>query len=133
MSLANSEPGDLRFLTRFQHIWTSLRRYQVWEGLGRSFLAGALGLAVLAAADYRLEWSWNARAAGLVVVLIATLMVLWARVSSPLFWWTQRRTAAEIESRFPQLGQRIRTVVQYAGLPEPILHSEGVTPGLVEA
>jgi hypothetical protein len=133
MSLANSDPRDPKFLTRFRHVWTSLRRYQVREGLGWSFLAGALGLAVLAAADYRLELPGNVRAAGLVVVLIATLVVLWARVISPLLWWTQRRTAAEIESRFPQLGQRIRTVVQYAGLPEPILHSEGVTPSLVEA
>jgi hypothetical protein len=133
MSLANSEPRELRFRTRFEHIWTSLRRYQVREGLGWSFLAGSLGLAVLAAADYRLELPRDVRAAGLVGVLIATLMVLWARVIAPLVWWTRRRTATEIESRFPQLGQRIRTVVQYAGLPEPILHSEGVTPSLVEA
>jgi hypothetical protein len=133
MSLATSEPRDLKFLTRFENIWTTLRRYQVREGLGWSFLAGALGLAVLAAADYRLELPWNVRAAGLVAVLVLTIMVLWARVIAPLRWWTQRRTAAEIENRFPQLGQRIRTVVQYAGLPEPIMHSEGVTPSLVHA
>ncbi len=133
MSLATSEPRELKFLTRFEHIWTSLRRYQVREGLGWSFLVGALGLAVLAAVDYRLELPWNVRAAGLAGVLVAALGVLWARVIAPLRWWTQRRTAAEIESRFPQLGQRIRTVVQYAGLPEPILQSEGVTPSLVVA
>ena len=40
------------------------------------------------------------------------------RVVAPLRWWTKPRTAAEIESRFPQLGQRIRTVVQYAGLSD---------------
>ena len=62
-----------------------------------------------------------------------TLAVLWARVIAPLRWWTKPRTAAEIESRFPQLGQRIRTVVQYAGLPEERIHSEGVTPSLVDA
>ena len=62
-----------------------------------------------------------------------TLAVLWGRVISPLRWWTKPRTAAEIESRFPQLGQRIRTVVQYAGLPDERIHSEGVTPSLVDA
>ena len=45
----------------------------------------------------------------------------------------RRRTAAEIEGRFPELGQRIRTVVQYAGLPDDRFYSEGVTPSLVTA
>ena len=35
--------------------------------------------------------------------------------------------------RLPQLGQRIRTVVQFASLPEDLIHSEGVTPSLVAA
>ena len=133
MSLATSELRDLTFLARFQHIWTSLRRYQVREGLGWSFLACALGLALLTLADYRLELPWNTRAVGLVGVLVATLIMFWSRVISPLRWWTRRRTATEIESRFPQLGQRIRTVVQYAGLTETSLHAEGVTPSLVDA
>ncbi len=110
-----------------------MRRYQVREGLGWSFLACALGLALLTLADYRLELPWNTRAVGLVGVLVATLIMFWSRVISPLRWWTRRRTATEIESRFPQLGQRIRTVVQYAGLTETSLHAEGVTPSLVDA
>ena len=63
-------------------------------------------------------WScrWNVRAAGLAVAGAASLVVLLTRVVLPLRWWTRPRTAAEIEGRFPQLGQRIRTVVQYAGL-----------------
>ncbi len=43
------------------------------------------------------------------------------------------RTAVEIEGRFPQLGQRLRTVVQFAGLGDEAIVSEGVAPGLVEA
>ena len=38
------------------------------------------------------------------------------------------RTAIEIERRFPQLGQRIRTVVQYAGLKEEQIHIHGRGP-----
>ena len=110
MSLATSEPQNLKFLTRFEHVWVSLRRYQVRQGLGWSFLAAALGLALLAAIDYRLELRWNVRAAGLAAAAAVTLGILWGRVISPLRWWTKRRTAAEIESHFPQLGQRIRTV-----------------------
>ena len=101
MSLATSEPQNLKFLARFEHVWASLRRYQVAQGLGWSFLAAALGLAALAAADYRLELPWSVRAAGLLAVAAVTLAVLWGRVIAPLRWWTKRRTAAEIESRFP--------------------------------
>ena len=80
---------------------------------------------------------WNcpggcARPVSLAVTAV-TLGALWGRVVSPLRWWTKRRTAAEIESRFPKLGQRIRTVVQYAGLPDEQIHCEGVTPSLVAA
>ncbi|MEJ7636484.1 MAG: hypothetical protein WKF75_00465 [Singulisphaera sp.] len=59
--------------------------------------------------------------------------VLVSRVVMPLQWWTKPRTAAEIERRFPKLGQRVRTVVQYAGLSEERVHLEGVTPSLFDA
>ncbi len=62
-----------------------------------------------------------------------TLSVFAWRVVAPLWWWTKRRTAAEIESRFPTLGQRIRTVVQFVGLPDEQIELEGVTPNLVSA
>jgi hypothetical protein len=133
MSLAISESQDVTFHTRFEHVWASLRRYQVRQGLGWSFLAAALGLAALAAADYRLELPWNLRAAGLLAAVAVTMVVLWGRVIAPLRWWTKGRTAVEIEGRFPQLGQRIRTVVQYAGLPAELIDSEGVMPSLVSA
>ena len=73
MSIATYEPQDLKFLTRFEHVWVSLRRYQVRQGLGWSFLAAALGLAALAAIDYRLELPWNVRAAGLATATAVTL------------------------------------------------------------
>jgi hypothetical protein len=133
MSLAISEHQKSKFLTRFDLLWEALRRYQLGEGLAWSFLAGALGLVALVGADFWLELPTNARAAGLAAVSAVILAVLWARVISPLRWWTKPRTAAEIESRFPQLGQRIRTVVQYAGLPEETIDFEGVTPSLLAA
>ena len=133
MSLAISEPQKLKFLTRFEGVWVALRRYQVRQGLAWVFLTGTLGLIALAAADYRLELPTMVRAAGLAALSAVILAVLWARVISPLRWWTKPRTAAEIENRFPQLGQRIRTVVQYAGLSDERIDLEGVTPNLVTA
>ena len=51
---------------------------------------GGIGLAVLTAADFRLELLWNMRAAGLIGSGAATLAVLWSRVLLPLRWWTSR-------------------------------------------
>ena len=133
MSVAISEPQQPTFLARFERVWTSLRSYQVRQGLAWSFLAVALGLITLASADYVWELSLRMRAAGLAAMLVLLLAVLWARVIAPLRWWTKPHAAAEIESRFPQLGQRIRTVVQYAGLSDELIDSEGVTPSLVGA
>ena len=130
MSLATTE---VRFLSRFEQIWAALRRHQVRQGLGWSVLTAALGVGLLAWADYRLELTWTTRAAGLAAAAIAVLVVLWRAVFEPMRWWTQPRTAIEIEQRFPQLGQRIRTVVQYAGLTDEAVLHEGVTPSLVDA
>ena len=59
MSLAISNPRNRSFSTRFEHVWASLRRYQIRQGLAWSFLTVALGLTALVAADYRLELPWN--------------------------------------------------------------------------
>jgi hypothetical protein len=133
MSLATSEQKETKFLARFEHVCESLRRFQIRQGLCWTVLAAALGLAALAAADFRLELPWNARAALLLALAAVTLAVLWKQLIAPLRWWTEPRTAVEIESRFPQLGQRIRTVVQYAGLSEELIHTEGAAPTLVDA
>ena len=52
VTLLTIEPKELKFLARFEHVWASLRRYQVRQGLCLSFLAAALGLVVLVVADF---------------------------------------------------------------------------------
>ncbi len=133
MSLATLETRAPRFLHRFEHLRSSLRRFQILEGLAWSSLTATIGLAALVMADYWLELPTTARAAGLAIAATASLAVLLARVILPMRWWTRPRTAAEIEGRFPQLGQRIRTVVQYAVLDPDEIHAEGATPSLVDA
>jgi hypothetical protein len=128
-----SEPRELRFLSRFENVWESLRRYQIRQGLCWTFLAAALGLGTLVVADYFWELLWEMRATGLAAAAGLTLVILWTRVLLPIRWWTRPRTAVEIERRFPQLGQRIRTVVQYAGLSDERIELEGMAPTLVGA
>ena len=125
-----SEP---MFLRRFEQIWASLRRYQLRLGLGLTFLTAATGFGLLAWADYRLELPRTAREVGLALAGAAGLVVLVRWVVAPLRWWTRPRTAVEIEGRFPELGQRVRTVVQFAGLADEAIVSLGVTPSLFGA
>src|SRR5262245_7203091 len=113
-----TEPRGQTFLDRFERLRRSLRRFQVRLGLSWTALAGGLGLLALMAADFWLELPWAARGAGLAGVGALTALVFATQVIAPWRWWTKPRTATEIERRFPSLGQRIRTVVQYAGLPE---------------
>jgi hypothetical protein len=127
---ATTEP---RFLVRFDRIWEALRRCQIREGICWTLLATALALGTLALADYWFELPHTVRGFGLDVVGVLALVVFWYAVVVPVRWWSRPRTAAEIEARFPELGQRIRTVVQYASLPDERIDSEGVAPSLVAA
>jgi hypothetical protein len=133
MSLAISEPSGTKFLTRFEHVCASLRTFQIGLGLSWTLLAAVLGFTSLAVADFLLELPWVMRLAGLSTCGIVTLAALGFKVVAPLRWWTKPRTAIEIEKRFPQLGQRVRTVIQYAGLSHDLLNTEGAAPSLVEA
>jgi hypothetical protein len=93
----------------------------------------ALGLLLCAAADFWLELPRVARVAGLAGLGCLALWVMWREIVEPLSWWSRPRTAAEIEQRFPQLGQRVRTTVQFAGRPAETVSAEGITPMLVTA
>ncbi len=122
-----------QFLRRFEQIRTQLRRYQVGLGLAATVLIAATGLGLLAWSDFHRELTRSTRAGGLAVASVLTCFVVWRWLIAPLRWWTQPRTAAEIEGRFPELGQRIRTVVQYAGQPTAGMTAAGVKPSLVAA
>jgi hypothetical protein len=102
-------------------------------GLAATILVAAIGLGFLAWSDFYHELPRSSRAIGLGIASVLSLLVLWSRLIAPLRWWTKPRTALEIEARFPRLGQRIRTVVQYAGRLDESIVSEGVKPGLVQA
>jgi hypothetical protein len=103
------------------------------QGVCWGAFAAAAALAALAAADYAWEWAWNVRAIGLAVGTGLALGMVAVGLLRPLLWWSRPRTAREIEARFPQLGQRVRTVVQFSGRDPPAVAQEGVRPDLVTA
>jgi hypothetical protein len=122
-----------RFLRRFDRIWSQARRVQVFQALCWGLLSALAGLGLLAAADYWLEIPLQARIAGLVMVGLASLVVTISLIVQSLRRWHRNATAAAIEVVFPQLGQRIRTTVQYGELSTDEIVHEGVATTLVTA
>ena len=130
MTATHQERG---FVGRFDHAWSKIRRAEVACGVLWTVLVAACGIGLVAALDFRWELAWAGRAAGGAATALAALVTAFLGVGRPMRWWSRPRTAVEVEHRYPQLGQRIRTVVQYAGQTEQSLVEEGVMPSLVTA
>ncbi len=103
-----------------------LLTFQVWLGLARVLLAQfTLGAALVLA-----DWIWvlpmAVRALGLAA-MAALAVVLILRFRRPL---DRVGSAVAVEAHFPELGQRLRTVVEYA---EPASDTVPASPGLLKA
>lgn len=129
----NDRTSQADFVSRFERTRSAIRRAAAWQGICWAISAAAFGLGAMAAADYWFELPWIARAVGLsgfgcLAAIVAVVGILW-----PLRRWSRSRTALQMERRFPKLGQRIRTVVQFSGRTDAEVASEGVAPSLVAA
>src|SRR5487761_753799 len=104
------------FVRRFDRIWMQARRVQLWQAVCWTLLATLAGLALLTALDYAFELARPWRLAGAIGIAAAALAVgVWLALQSARRW-QRNATAGAIERVFPQLGQRIRTTVQYGEL-----------------
>ncbi|HEY4259666.1 MAG TPA: hypothetical protein VGM98_05895, partial [Schlesneria sp.] len=130
MSTINRESA---FLNRFRSVWARKRRVELGQVGVNLLLLALLGLGLLAFADYRLELNLSARLAALAaltgMVCLFAAGSLWRRLQH----WSQPTTAAEIEAAFPQLGQSVRTTVQFGTMNVEQVQSEGVATSLVTA
>lgn len=124
---------DVPFVRRFQAVRGAVLKMRVFQGVCWGVFVAAVALATLAAADYAWELPWHFRVIGLTAGVGLTLAVAAVGILRPLLWWSCPRTAQEIEARFPQLGQRVRTVVQFSGQDPRAVAQEGVQPNLVTA
>jgi len=124
---------DSPFLRRFDALWARLRRVQLGQTLTLWGWIVLAGLVLLIAADFWLELSWKVRAAGMVFA--AVIAGAWAVLLGRAFLQsgTKPRTASEIERSFPQLGQSIRTTVQYGEASTDQVRAAGVRESLVSA
>jgi len=121
------------FLKRFHTVWARKQRVELGRvGIG-VLVWGIVGLALVALADFVFELPRPARVGGLGLVAAGMMTVGVRSLQAFLRRRAQPMTAAEIEAAFPQLGQAVRTSVQYGNLPPGHAASAGVAGTLVEA
>ncbi len=130
MPAANSETV---FMQRFNQIWAQARRVELTQAVCWALLTALAGLALLAAADYWLELSRPVRVASLGLIGVTSVAVAGFLAARSFRRWQRQATAATIERTFPQVGQRIRTTVQYSALTAGELACQGVAGTLVGA
>ncbi|HZN33463.1 MAG TPA: DUF4175 family protein [Pirellulaceae bacterium] len=121
------------FVERFDRIWVQARRVQLSQAICWGVLTALAGIALLAALDYWLELSRPLRLFAIGAIGVGAVAVAVSLVVRSIQRWKRGATAATIEHVFPQLGQRIRTTVQYGELPQEKLQESGVAGTLVEA
>ncbi|HET6426333.1 MAG TPA: DUF4175 family protein [Planctomycetaceae bacterium] len=121
------------FLKRFQSVRAHKQRTLMGETLARTALCVLLGLILAVAADYWWELDRSLRQACLAVAgLLAVAYGLRAVMQLSRVWSTPK-TASEIEDSFPELGQSVRTSVQFGRMTTAQVQAEGVAATLVTA
>lgn len=121
------------FITRFDRIWAQARRVQLSQALCWSVLTALAGVALLAALDYWLELPHFVRLGAIAAIGMGSVVVGISLAVQSVNRWRRQATAAAIEQVFPQLGQRIRTTVQFGPLTTSELEHEGVATTIVTA
>ncbi len=123
-------PTPPPFVKRFEQLRARLRRTDSAARIGWIVVLLLAALGAVAALDFRYEWPWLPRMVlSTAVVGLAIATLLYAIVGAFLRW-RRSNTAVEMESAFPELGQAVRTSVQF-GTQKTAEY--GVAPRLVEA
>ncbi len=122
-ALAAEIPGVLGKLEATRR---DLRGYRIWLALASLLLTELALAAALILADW--IWVLPATVRGLGLMAMAALLFLPFFRRRPRYGRDQ--AAAEVEAYFPELGQRLRTVVEYAS---PGTRPIPASPGLVRA
>jgi hypothetical protein len=121
------------FVRRFDAVRSRMLQVQVARAILRSVLLVLAGLALLAGIDYLWEIPRLAREIGLIGVLGAALFLTAYWIVAAIRFSNRPRTAYEIEEHFPELGQSVRTAVQFGGRSDEAIASDGVRTTLVTA
>src|SRR5215471_9515717 len=121
------------FVQRFDAVRARMREVQVARAAIRALMLLVAGLALLAGADYLWELPLLVRQIGLYGLFagVGVVTVYWIVLA--IHQSNRPRTAFEIEEHFPELGQSVRTAVQFGGQSDDAVAAEGVRSTLVDA
>ena len=121
-----------RFLRRFDDVWTRLRRVSGMKAISNGILMTLLGFTALVVSDFSFELPLNLRRLLLGAVILGGLFVAFGWLLKIIRWWNAGNTAAEIERTFPELGQSVRTAIEFGRMSESELQNAGIAPSMVE-
>jgi hypothetical protein len=126
-------PEAQLFLERFHGLLARMRRVRTATAICTAAFALAACAALVAWVDYRWELALGIRRVltPLLAVMVAAGLA-WT-VIAVLRRWGRPRTAIELERQFPDLGQRVRTTVEFGGRSDESIRADGVATTLVEA
>ncbi|MEX2137875.1 MAG: hypothetical protein WD894_01350 [Pirellulales bacterium] len=117
------------FLSRFDRLVRSYRRASVLQAVFGGLLVLLLALGAVAAIDFFFEVSRDVRAVATSAILVVTVGSLAWLSFRALVKTSDDSVAAKLESDFPELGQAVRTSVQF----RQSVVGAGVSPSLVSA
>jgi hypothetical protein len=121
------------FVRRFDAVRARMLQVQMARAVIRSLILLVSGLALLAAMDYLWEVPRIVRQIGLYGLVAGVSAAAIAWIVAAVRRSNRPRTALEIEERFPELGQSVRTAVQFGGRSGAAIAEDGVRSTLVDA
>lgn len=133
MSAAPVSELYARFLKEFRQVARGVRRSRIVITLGLAAVLAACGLGLFAAADTLLVLPREVRQGLLVLGGVGLLLWFIARRRDQRWTAVERGTVTDIETAFPELGQRVRTAVQFGSLKGEAVSRLGVAPSLLDA
>ena len=108
----------------------AMKRFRLAMSLAGAILLAIAIASVVAVAD--VSWvlpTWS-RALGLFSVVVAAMIIPARTLLSPARRMGRDEVAVDVESAFPELGQRVRTTLEYS---EPTSNTAPASPSLVRA
>jgi len=120
----------VKFVQKLETTRQEMHRFLLKRGLLRVALLMLAGAGLLGVADWLLVLGTTVRAAGLAILAIASVVFYYRWAIAPRRGFDRQDAAGEVESTFPNLGQRVRTALEYV---EPTPETAPASPALVDA
>jgi hypothetical protein len=123
-------PSGVQFVQKLETARQEIHRFLAMRGLLLVALMGLAGVGLIGLADWLLVLGPTVRATGLALIVAASLVLFYRWAIAPRRGFDKQDTAGAVESTFPDLGQRVRTALEYV---EPTPQTAPALPTLVDA